>query len=1190
MSADRSQSESNDFNEGTVAIGPTLDRFESQWRSGARPRIEDFIAQTLGPERESLVNALVRRELRLRQELGERPEPGEYQERLPDWVETIAQVFEAAKSPLPVFGPETTLADSETNSLISWGSRTPWSAHDSSAKRLPTVPGYEVIRELGRGGMGIVYLARQVRLNRPCVLKMIRSGEYADYQAVLRFLAEAEAIAKLTHPNIVQIHALGEAAGLPFIELEYIEGGNLAQSLDGTPWTSLEAARLVESMALAIHEAHRQGIVHRDLKPANVLLTADQTVKITDFGLAKLLGTDSGLTATDAILGTPSYMAPEQAEGRLKDIGIATDIHALGVILYELVTGRTPFRGSTVQETLLQVRHNEPVNPSRLVPKLSGDLETIILKCLEKEPSRRYRSAQAMADDLKCFQNGEPIEARRVGSFERTWRWSRRHPAIASLTATVVLLMVLGSVISTAVAFRMHDLAENARSNEIAAIEARGQALAAAQLAEQQRKEAVAEARRAARQQARADEESRRAARTNEILVGLFQEADIFAFEGRSFGFRRRGVAEELKAQDILDRGAEQIEKFQDDPLLQANLLEAIGNAYLGLGLFDRGEQMLAQALEIRIDQPDATASELSASQFSIAFAQFLQNDFNAIEGFRQAIESAQASLGAESKEVAIAILGLAMTQFHFLSQGMFTVEEQPLISQEASEYLDQSLEMLRKVAPNSRSLGAALVIASYIEAPSNPLLGQTLIAEAVPILNALEGNNDFGNVVLLFSSAYALHMTKPVDFLPDWIDPARQAIPQYEKALEAAVAFLGENHYLVGLLKYQFGQALNDNRADLRDLPKSQQLLTEALASFQDWFGPETHSRALVQMELARVTRNLGHYDDAERLIENVVETLKAQPFSSRLVLSRSLYIQAVLVRRRGDLARALELQQESVDLALEFQPVELTTADKLGSLADLLVRLGRYEAAEAASKKALEIRIQSPESQPTEIGTELDHLGRILDIRRSKEAEQVYRKALDYFNSGGTPKNAGGVVDESSRVQEIRQRLLTGVPLWTPSNFYRPLDPVPPSESGDFYLLPQQVQIDRQVSARIETLHGDPNIGYWNAADSVCWLLQVEQPGDYRVEIEYDCPSRSEGRLYSIAVPGSPQPGLLGRVSGTEGRDWGQAFRRERLDGRLRLDAGPQLLRIVPLPIGPGTAVMNLRLVRLVPEFVNP
>jgi serine/threonine-protein kinase len=306
------------------------------------------------------------------------------------------------------------------------------------------VTGYEVLGVLGRGGMGVVYKARQVGLNRTVALKMVLAGDLAGAEQLERFRDEAEAVARLQHPNIIQIHDIGERDGRPFFSLEFVEGGSLADRLDGTPWPPADAARLLETLARAIHEAHARGIVHRDLKPANVLLTSAGVPKVTDFGLAKRLDVDSGRTRSGAIMGTPSYMAPEQAGGKPGLVGPAADVYALGAILYELLTGRPPFKAATPLETVVQSATEEPVPPGRLVPGLPRDLETIALKCLQKDPARRFASAEALADDLHRYLAGEPIVARAVGPLERAAKWARRRPTVAALAATVVAVSAAG--------------------------------------------------------------------------------------------------------------------------------------------------------------------------------------------------------------------------------------------------------------------------------------------------------------------------------------------------------------------------------------------------------------------------------------------------------------------------------------------------------------------------------------------------------------------------------------------------------------------------------------------------------------------------------------------------------------------------------------------------------------------------
>jgi hypothetical protein len=301
------------------------------------------------------------------------------------------------------------------------------------------IPGYEVFGELGRGGMGVVYHARQITLDRPVALKLLLAGAHAAPAERQRFNAEATATAQLRHPNIVQVFEAGEHDGKPFLTLEFVAGGSLAQRLNGTPLAPRVAAELVETLARAVQVAHQQGIVHRDLKPSNILITPDGVLKVADFGLAKLLDADTEQTRTGAVLGTPSYMAPEQASGS-GEIGPFTDVYALGAILYELLTGRAPFKGTSVQDTLEQVRSREPVPPSR-IQQVPRDLETICIKCLQKQPHQRYPSAQALADELQRFLSGRPIQARRVGLVESGWRWCRRNPAVATLLVVTISLL-----------------------------------------------------------------------------------------------------------------------------------------------------------------------------------------------------------------------------------------------------------------------------------------------------------------------------------------------------------------------------------------------------------------------------------------------------------------------------------------------------------------------------------------------------------------------------------------------------------------------------------------------------------------------------------------------------------------------------------------------------------------------------
>jgi WD40 repeat protein len=338
------------------------------------------------------------------------------------------------------------------------------SPHGAGESRpFPVLPGFELLEELGRGGMGIVYKARQPSLDRLVALKVLREGEHAAPDDVARLRREAEAVARLQHPNIVQIYEIGEQDGRPFLALEFVEGESLARKAAGQPQPVREAAALVAALAEAMHAVHQRGVVHRDLKPANILLQESGVrsqesgiraernpgfpeccPKITDFGLARRVDVDLGHTQSGAVVGTPAYMAPEQAAGKGREAGPAADTYALGAILYELLTGRPPFHGVTLLDTLQQVAAQEPVPPSRLQPSVPRDLDTIVLKCLQKQPGKRYGSAGALAEDLRRFLAGEPIQARPSGRWERTVKWARRRPAAAALLAVVSAVVLVG--------------------------------------------------------------------------------------------------------------------------------------------------------------------------------------------------------------------------------------------------------------------------------------------------------------------------------------------------------------------------------------------------------------------------------------------------------------------------------------------------------------------------------------------------------------------------------------------------------------------------------------------------------------------------------------------------------------------------------------------------------------------------
>jgi tetratricopeptide (TPR) repeat protein len=456
-------------------------RFEDVWRTGGRPRLEEFLNGTQGAERTELLRELLRLERYYRQGLGELVDAQEYEERFPEDVDLIRAVLAEGRTVAPATYP--TNPDATGPEVFTPVER---ADRDRAEPRFPSIPGYEILAELGHGGMGIVYQARHTALKRVVALKMILSGNFASREQLDRFQREAEALARLQHPNIIRIYEVGEVDGSPFFSLEFAEGGSLARHLDGTPQPPRSAAELIATLGGAMHAAHLSGVVHRDLKPANILLgrkalsspatapgqPSEVTLetfepKISDFGLAKHLDSEADHTHTGIVMGTPPYMAPEQAEGRVKGIGPAADVYALAAILYEMLTGRPPFKGTSVRDTLEQVRTREPIAPSQLQPKVPRDLETVCLKGLRKDVQQRYATAQELADDLQRWLSGRPILARPVPRWEQAWKWARRRPALAGLAAAMLVAVL--AVTTSAVLYGLNASLEAAAEFQKAA-------------------------------------------------------------------------------------------------------------------------------------------------------------------------------------------------------------------------------------------------------------------------------------------------------------------------------------------------------------------------------------------------------------------------------------------------------------------------------------------------------------------------------------------------------------------------------------------------------------------------------------------------------------------------------------------------------------------------------------------------
>ena len=464
------------------------------------------------------------------------------------------------------------------------------------------LPGYEIQKVLGRGGMGVVYLAQQSGIDRLVALKMILGGMHVDKQVLARFEAEARAIGKFQHENIVRIYDFGTHEEVPFFALEYIEGQDLAKRIGGEPMPVRESAELAKSIAEAMQYAHDGGVIHRDLKPGNVLLTKDNVPKVTDFGLAKEMEEDSGLSRTGAVVGTPAFMPPEQAEGLTEKIGPQSDVYAIGAILYCMLTGRPPFQSTKATDTLIQVITSEPVEPIALQPGIPKDLQTVCMKAMQKDLSKRYASAQELADDLGRYLRDEPIHARPVTRAERVVRWCRRNPKVAipvATAATLAMAVLIGGPLSAAIIYQQKEqvVAEKQRA-DVNAAEAQKNAIAAEMNADEARKNAEE-----ARKNAKEADENAAQARENAIVANDNAEAAqvqeklaIDALKSMTFEVQKRmagdtrllGIRKNLL--DTVGKGLQRMERQGKDTnaqnMIAAGIAVRKGDINLEIGRF----------------------------------------------------------------------------------------------------------------------------------------------------------------------------------------------------------------------------------------------------------------------------------------------------------------------------------------------------------------------------------------------------------------------------------------------------------------------------------------------------------------------------------------------------------------------------------------------------------------------------
>jgi tetratricopeptide (TPR) repeat protein/tRNA A-37 threonylcarbamoyl transferase component Bud32 len=506
---------------------------------------------------------------------------------------------------------------------------------------------YELLEEIARGGMGVVYKARQVSLNRTVAVKMILTGQLASAADVQRFRAEAESAARLQHPNIVAIHEIGQHEGQHYFSMDYVDGQNLAQLVGQKPMSPKQAAKYLETIAEAIHHAHQQGILHRDLKPSNILIDNLGQPRVTDFGLAKQIKGASDLTVSGQVLGSPNFMPPEQAAGKRGHVGPWSDVYALGAILFYMLTGRPPFAAETMAETLQLVANTEPLSPRLLSPGVPRDLETICLKCLEKESRLRYGTVRELADELGRFLRDEPILARPINRIEKTWRWCLRKPAVATAIGLVVALVLVIGVGSPIAVFRIN----------------------------QERLRAQADRKKA-------ENEAFKSKQVARFLQDMLEGVGPSKALGR----------DTTMLKEILDKTAARLsQELASQPEAQIELLDVLARTYGDLGLYQQAAEMARESL--RLARAHFGEEDLSVAQALLRLGEaqlHLGNFKEAEESIRAAQAMYRKLLGKEHAEVATSLdnLGIALC-----NEGKFP---------EAATLAREALEMRRKLLGNT--------------------------------------------------------------------------------------------------------------------------------------------------------------------------------------------------------------------------------------------------------------------------------------------------------------------------------------------------------------------------------------------------------------------------------------------------------------------------------------------------------
>jgi tetratricopeptide (TPR) repeat protein/tRNA A-37 threonylcarbamoyl transferase component Bud32 len=840
---------------------------------------------------------------------------------------------------------------------------------------------FELVRELGRGGYGVVFLAHDPRLQRDVALKVPRPEALVSPELRKRFLREAQASARLKHPHLLPVYEIDEDGALCYLVTQYCRGPSLAEWLrtHPLPVPVRDAAKVVADLADALDHAHHHGVLHRDIKPSNVLLDVAEeftdvclpvrplplsvyVAKLTDFGLAKVLDLGEEETRTGAPLGTPAYMSPEQGTGRLKEIGPASDIYSTGVILYELLTHRPPFVGQSQAETLQQIVTNDPVAPGRLRAGLPRDLEAICLRCLEKRPSNRYASAADLAADLRRFLAGEPTRARPLRPAQRVWKWAVRRPGIATLAATVLLLLVTLATGSAIAAVRMARLAESEHAAALAAIEARDRAEEASR-------------------KAQAEVESRR--QVSKFLTNLLEVPDTIGISG--FGLRRPSDSnKELTAKEMLTRGEERLKhELADQPLVRAQLLNTIGNVFVNLGEVDKGEPLLMEALSLQRSY-SAPPLELAETLHNLTMSRHLEGRFDeGITFAREALRIRQNELAADDLLVASAAFNLAWVLADS-SNGRHVPEAEALFQ--------TALDIRRKhLHWNDREMAISLSSMAAMRLQARDVKGALpYLIQAALIFMQQPGGEKLGLAVGRFQAALVWRQRKRYKLAEEQYRAAIDQLMEYFQGDHPAIALaLGD---LAGMLK------------EAREFEKGEPLALQAIEMGRR-LSPRGHPQLVIALcEVGEAWSTRGKHEEALQFLQEAREMAR-QVFgddSTEEISATIRFANAQL--NKGDTKAAVETMRACFDQSLYITDPSTNDYKTVRiNLAEMLQADGQFDEAEWTLRDLLAANSEGGEFSLGPVV--LIKLASVLNEREpgNAEAEELSRRAVSIVRRGG-------------------------------------------------------------------------------------------------------------------------------------------------------------------------------------------